>query len=48
MVREHESWVLSRRESKAFVAALLNPPAPNEALREAAARYKSRSKDAEF
>ena len=48
VVREHESWVLSRRESKAFVAALLNPPAPNEALREAAARYKSRSKDAEF
>lgn len=42
IVREHDTWVLSRRESKAFVDALLNPPEPNKALRAAAARYISR------
>jgi|HubBroStandDraft_1064217.scaffolds.fasta_scaffold532234_2 uncharacterized protein (DUF1778 family) len=41
IVREHDTWVLSRRESKAFVDALLNPPEPNKALRAAASRYKS-------
>jgi uncharacterized protein (DUF1778 family) len=41
IVREHDTWALSRRESKAFVDALLNPPDPNAALRTAAARYKS-------
>ena len=46
VVREHENWVLNRRDSKAFVDALLNPPEPNEALRNAAARYKSLVKDA--
>jgi len=45
VVGEHDTWVLSRRASKAFVEALLNPPEPNEALRAAAARYKSRSRD---
>ena len=43
IVREHDTWVLSRRESKAFVEALLSPPAPNKALRAAAARYKTRT-----
>jgi uncharacterized protein (DUF1778 family) len=43
IVREHDTWVLSRRDSKAFVDTLLNPPAPNKALRAAAARYKSRT-----
>ena len=46
IVREHETWVLSRRDSQAFVEALLNPPKPGKALRDAAARYNSRSKDA--
>jgi uncharacterized protein (DUF1778 family) len=41
IVREHDTWVLSRRESKAFVDTLLNPPEPNQALKAAAARYKS-------
>jgi uncharacterized protein (DUF1778 family) len=41
IVREYDTWVLSRRESKAFVDALLNPPEPNKALRAAAAGYKS-------
>jgi uncharacterized protein (DUF1778 family) len=45
LVPEHETWVLNRRESEAFVEALLNPSAPGDALREAAARYRSRSKD---
>jgi uncharacterized protein (DUF1778 family) len=43
IVREHNTWVLSRRESKAFVEALLSPPEPNKALRAAAARYKTRA-----
>ncbi len=42
VVREHDTWVLNRRDSKAFVDALLNPPEPNAAPRAAAARYKSR------
>ncbi len=45
-VREHDTWVLNRRDSNAFDDALLNPPEPNEALRNAAARYKSLVKDA--
>lgn len=43
VVREHESWVLTRGQSRAFVASLLNPPEPNAALRDAAARYKTRT-----
>jgi len=42
---EHEAWKLSRRASEAFAEALLNPPAPSEALREAAARYKAQCTD---
>ena len=41
IVREHDTWVLSRRESKAFVDTLLNPPEPNQALKAAVASYKS-------
>jgi uncharacterized protein (DUF1778 family) len=43
IVREHDTWVLSRRESKTFVDALLSPPEPNKALRAAAARDRSRT-----
>ena len=46
LVREHEGWVLNRRQSKAFVEALLNPSEPNEALRAAATRYRSERKKA--
>ena len=42
VVREHETWALNRRDSRAFVEALLNPPEPNEALKAAAARYNAR------
>ncbi len=40
VLREHEVMTLTARDSRAFVEALLNPPAPNEQLRAAAARYK--------
>ncbi len=42
-VREHETMILSVRDREAFVAALLNPPAPGARLRKAAQRYKVRS-----
>ena len=37
---DHDTWILNRQDSKVFVDALLNPPEPNEALRNAVARYK--------
>jgi uncharacterized protein (DUF1778 family) len=39
-IREHEVMRLTARDSRAFVEALLAPPAPNAALRAAAAHYK--------
>lgn len=39
-VREHEVMELSARDRKAFVAALLNPPAPGQRLKKAAKRFK--------
>lgn len=39
-VREHEAMILSDRERKVFVSALMNPPAPSARLRKAARRYK--------
>jgi len=44
LVREHDRWVLNRKQSREFVDALLNPPKPNQALKDAASRYKSRVK----
>jgi uncharacterized protein (DUF1778 family) len=40
MVREAEVMTLSARDRKAFVAALLKPPAPGGRLRRAARRYQ--------
>jgi uncharacterized protein (DUF1778 family) len=40
-IREHEVLVLTPRESRQFVEALLNPPAPNVALRAAARHYQT-------
>ena len=40
VIQEHETIRLSRTEQIAFVTALLNPPAPNERLRQAAAAYR--------
>ena len=39
MVREQEVMTLGARDRKAFVAALLKPPAPGGRLRKAARRY---------
>ncbi len=39
-VREHEAMILSDRERKVFVSALMTPPAPSARLRKAARRYK--------
>lgn len=40
VIREQEGMTLSPRASRAFVEALLTPPAPNEDLRAAFAAYK--------
>jgi uncharacterized protein (DUF1778 family) len=40
VIREHSTMVLSTPESRSFVDALLQPPAPNRALRAAAEHYK--------
>lgn len=40
VIHEHETIRLSRNEQIAFVNALLDPPAPNARLREAAAAYR--------
>jgi uncharacterized protein (DUF1778 family) len=39
-IREHEVIVLSVRDSKTFVEALLNPKGPNEALRRAFRQHR--------
>lgn len=43
ILREQERWILNRAEAGRFVAALLDPPAPNAALRKAAAHYRERT-----
>ena len=40
VIQEHEAIRLTRTEQIAFVNALLNPPAPNKRLRQAAAYRK--------
>jgi uncharacterized protein (DUF1778 family) len=40
VIRERELIDLSRRDRKAFVASLLNPPSPNRRLRDAARYYE--------
>jgi uncharacterized protein (DUF1778 family) len=39
VVQEHTTIELSERNQRTFVEALMNPPKPNEALREAAKAY---------
>lgn len=41
VVAEHDTWKLNRRDSKAFVEALLNPPKPNAALQAAYDRHET-------
>ena len=40
IIQEHEAIRLTRTEQIAFVSALLNPPAPNKRLRQAAVAYR--------
>jgi uncharacterized protein (DUF1778 family) len=40
VIRERELINLSKRDRKAFVASLLDPPSPNRRLREAGRYYK--------
>ena len=40
-VQAHETMRLTVRDSIAFVEAITNPPAPNDALRAAAADYRA-------
>lgn len=40
VIRELEIITLSVEDSRAFAEAMLNPPAPNDRLREAFARYQ--------
>ena len=42
IVREHDVIALSPRDSRVFVEALLNPPAPSARLQAAAARHAER------
>jgi uncharacterized protein (DUF1778 family) len=39
-IRRHETITLSARDSRAFIQALMHPPAPNEQLRAAARRHR--------
>ena len=41
MLEKRAPWILSKKDSAAFVDALLHPPEPNEALKAAAERYKA-------
>lgn len=42
VIQEHENIRLSQAEQIAFVTALLNPAAPNDRLRQAAANYRQK------
>lgn len=39
-IEEHQRLELSLRDSEAFVEVLLNPPPPNDRLRETVGRYR--------
>ncbi len=40
IIRDHDILSLSEKDKRVFVDALLNPPRPNEKLKQAAKRYK--------
>jgi uncharacterized protein (DUF1778 family) len=42
VIESHEKITLSTRDWEAFYDALINPPEPNEKLKEAARRYRER------
>ncbi len=43
-LEQYESWTLDARERETFLNALLNPPKPGKRLREAAGRYRQRTR----
>jgi uncharacterized protein (DUF1778 family) len=43
-LRDHARIELNERSQRTFVEALLNPPEPNQALREAAKAYSKTTK----
>ena len=44
VIEEHQTIRLARAEQKAFVKALLDPPAPNERLKRAARTYQQKAR----
>jgi uncharacterized protein (DUF1778 family) len=42
IIGSHEKTTLSAKDWDVFYDALVNPPAPNEALKKAARRYRER------
>lgn len=45
IIEEHEQILASKKDQALFFDALLNPPAPNEALMEAFAQYNQELKE---
>jgi len=43
LVREHEVLLLTQPDRRILVDALLNPPAPNQKLRQAAQKYMTQN-----
>lgn len=41
VIRDRERWVFGRAQSQAFADALITPPEPNDALKQAVARFKA-------
>jgi uncharacterized protein (DUF1778 family) len=41
IILEREQIIASEKDSEVFFNAIMNPPSPNESLRNAAERYKS-------
>lgn len=41
VIRRRDQIILSRRDQDAFISALLNPPTPNAALKDAVGLYDS-------
>jgi uncharacterized protein (DUF1778 family) len=42
-IEQHEAWVLSERDRELFVAALRNPPKPNDRLKAAFRRLHGKA-----
>lgn len=39
-ITDHTVWKLTQEQQKAFIGALMDPPAPNQELREAYKRFR--------